>query len=61
MKTEYDYKQYDSIFEYYMRRGKRLYFRNDSGKMVIEKDFFYIPFMRKNPNYGDKFEINFHF
>lgn len=56
---KYDFKQYDGLFEYYMRRGKKLYFRNATGTLVIENNDFYVPFMSKNPKYGDLFELNF--
>ena len=58
---EYDFKRDENEFEYYLRRGKKLYFRNKHQKIVIDLHDFYEWFMSTGPKYGDEYNLNFNF
>jgi hypothetical protein len=55
---EYDFKRDEIEFEYYLRRGKKLFFRNGKKKLVIEIDDFFEWFMSTDPQYGDEYNLD---
>lgn len=59
--SKIDFKQNDILFEYYMRRGNKFYFRNKKSKIVVDNEYFKKSFLGCNPKYGEEFEINFNF